>query len=121
MTRTMAGLAALTYPIILIAGGYDKKIPFAPLAEAIVGRVAALALIGQTAPKIAAAVESECQKKGATIAMQYFDSLQKALQWAKEIGRPGDAVLLSPACASFDMFKDFEQRGQIFKKLVSEL
>lgn len=120
-TRTSAGLAALPHPVVLIAGGYDKKIPFEPLAEAVVGRVDALALIGQTAPIIAQTVEQELAKRQETLEMQQFDSLKEALLWAKSQARPGSAVVLSPACASFDMFKDFEARGHYFKKLVEQL
>lgn len=120
-TRTSAGLAALSFPVILIAGGYDKKIPFEPLAEAVVGRVDALALIGQTAPAIAQAVGQELAKQGTSMLMQQFSTLEDALLWAKNQARPGSAVVLSPACASFDMFKDFEARGCVFKKLVMQL
>jgi len=120
-SRTIAGLAALPYPIVLIAGGYDKKIPFEPLAKAVVGRVDALALIGQTAPAIAAAVHEELAAQGTSLPMQQFTSLKEALLWAKEQARPGSAVVLSPACASFDMFKDFEERGRKFKELVHQL
>lgn len=120
-TRTGAGLAALPFPIVLIAGGYDKKIPFEPLAEAAVGRVDALALIGQTAPAIAQAVEQELAKQGASLPMQQFPTLEDALLWSRNQAKPGSAVVLSPACASFDMFKDFEARGHYFKKLVMQL
>lgn len=120
-TRTSAGLAALPFPVVLIAGGYDKKIPFEPLAKAAVGRIDALALIGQTAPAIARAVEQELAKQGTSLPMQQFATLDAALLWAKSQARPGSAVMLSPACASFDMFKDFEARGNAFKKLVMQL
>ncbi len=120
-TRTCAGLAALPYPVVLIAGGYDKKIPFEPLAQAVVGRVDALALIGQTAPAIAQAVERELEKQEATMPMEQFSSLRDALLWAQQQARAGSAVVLSPACASFDMFRDFEERGRVFKQLVNEL
>ncbi len=120
-TRTNAGLAALPFPVVLIAGGYDKKIPFEPLAEAVVGRVDSLALIGQTAPAIAKAVNRELEKQTATMTMQQFATLQEALLWCQKQARPGTAVVLSPACASFDMYKDFEERGRIFKQLVKDL
>ncbi|NLW16868.1 MAG: UDP-N-acetylmuramoyl-L-alanine--D-glutamate ligase [Firmicutes bacterium] len=120
-TRTIAGLAALPYPVVLIAGGYDKKIPFEPLAKAVVGREDALALIGQTAPAIEQALKEELAAQGASLPMQQFDSLQDALLWAQQQARPGSAVVLSPACASFDMFADFEARGRAFKELVHQL
>jgi len=120
-TRTAAGLAALRSPVVLIAGGYDKKIPFQPLAEAMVGRVRALALIGQTAAQIADAVRSLPGDGLAALPIKQFVSLEEAVAWATAQALPGDAVVLSPACASFDMFKDFEQRGNIFKQLVADL
>lgn len=120
-TRTAAGLAALRSQVVLIAGGYDKKIPFQPLAEAMVGRVSALALIGQTAPQIAEAVRNLSGNRLASLPIKQCASLEEAVNWSRAQALPGDAVVLSPACASFDMFKDFEQRGQIFKQLVADL
>lgn len=120
-SRTAAGLQALQSPIVLIAGGYDKKIPFEPLAEAVVGRVRALALIGQTAEQIAGAVVNAQKERPAELLVERCDSLEAAVRWCQLAAHPGDAVVLSPACASFDMFRDFEERGRVFKRLVAGL
>ena len=120
-SRTAAGLQALCSPIVLVAGGYDKKIPFEPLAEAVVGRVRALALIGQTADQIAGAVEEVLRQRPTELLIQRCSSLEGAVRWCQQHAHSGDAVVLSPACASFDMFRDFEERGRVFKRLVSGL
>jgi UDP-N-acetylmuramoylalanine--D-glutamate ligase len=120
-TRTAAGLQALSSPVILIAGGYDKKIPFEPLAKAMLGRVKAVALIGQTAEKIALALRQAAASGTTLPATERCASLEEAVRWCQSQSRPGDAVLLSPACASFDMFRDFEERGRIFKRIVAKL
>ena len=121
-SRTIAGIQSFRDPLVLILGGYDKQIPFEPLAEAVVGRVDAVALIGQTAAKIESAIRTEQERRQiAGPVMQRCDSLETALDWCRAQARPGSAVLLSPACASFDMFQDFEARGNEFKKLVAAL
>ncbi len=120
-SSTIAGLKALSSPVVLIAGGYDKKIPFQTLAEALLGKVRALALIGETADRIADAVAGLGDQSLANLALRKFDSMEEAVAWCRQQAQPGDAVVLSPACASFDMFKDFEQRGQAFKQLVAQL
>lgn len=120
-TRTIAGLDALKLPTVLITGGYDKQIPFEPLAEAVVGRVDAIALIGQTASKIERAVQTVLNVRPAKLAMQKFGTLDEAVVWAQSQAKPGSAIVLSPACASFDMFRDFEERGRVFKQLVEQL
>ncbi|MGI6357697.1 MAG: UDP-N-acetylmuramoyl-L-alanine--D-glutamate ligase [Bacillota bacterium] len=115
---TVAALNALPGSVVLVAGGYDKKIPFQSLAEAMQGKVRALALIGETADKIAQAVSSLDHN---ALAVRKFKSMEEAVLWCRQQAQPGESVLLSPACASFDMYKDFEQRGRVFKRLVSEL
>ena len=120
-TRTIAGLKALPYPVILIAGGYDKNIPFEPLAIVVAERVKALTLVGATAAKIRQAVETEMARQGVVFPMEEYSSLEEALRWSQKLAVPGDAVVLSPACASFDMYKDFEHRGRFFKELVQSL
>lgn len=97
--------------IILIAGGVGKSADFLPLRPAIKKHVKSLLLIGEAAQQIA----SCCQ--GAAPIM-YFDSLSNAVAYAKNIAKPYDNVLLSPACASFDMFDNFEHRGETFINLV---
>jgi len=114
---TIAALKSFSEPIILIAGGYDKKSDFSLLAKEIKKKVKKLILIGQTAQKIALAV-----KKEKPSLPQYFTkSLKEAIQLAYRNAHPYEVVLFSPACASFDMFTNFEERGELFKKLVKEL
>jgi UDP-N-acetylmuramoylalanine--D-glutamate ligase len=99
--------------IILILGGKDKGASYAPLVEAMKGRVKHVLLIGAAAPKITVEIGDIFPK---TPVSSMKDAVEKALR----IGRPGDIVLLSPACASFDMFENYEHRGKVFKKAVEE-
>ncbi len=100
--------------VILIAGGKDKGASYAPLRPLVEGRVKALLLLGQAREKIRAALEGACP-------IEEVPTLQAAVARAAQIGRPGDTVLLSPACASYDMFRDFEERGERFRQAVQEL
>ena len=102
--------------MILIAGGYDKHLPFDDFGMVIKEHVKELFLIGVTAPAIAAAA-----KKAGMERIEMCDSLQAAVLAAKNCAKPGDIVILSPACASFDMFKNFEERGNAFKTMVNQL
>lgn len=120
-TRTMAGLDAIGGDIILIAGGSDKYVSFDQLAEEIVAKVRCVALIGVTAKKIDAALCIAEAKAGKTVERAFFASLTEAVDWSKSQASPGTSILLSPACASFDMFKNFEDRGHQFKQLVQGL
>jgi UDP-N-acetylmuramoylalanine--D-glutamate ligase len=118
---TQAALAAMARPVLLIAGGYDKGLPFHELATAIVQRVKALFLIGTTAAPIAQAVQ-EARAAGATApSVTFCDDLRHAVQAAYRAAVPGDVVLLSPACASYDHFRNFVERGRLFKQYVAEL
>ncbi len=120
-TRTVAGLRSFSQKLILIAGGYDKHLDYTPLGPEIVAHVKALVLTGATAPKIRQAVE---QAKGFDPeALHIYDGYDFAGAVAKahEIAQPGDVVILSPASASFDQFKNFMVRGETFKRIVSEL
>ena len=118
-TRTIAGLNSFKQKLILIAGGYDKKIPFEPLAPKIIEKVKVLILMGVTAPKIEAAVTScECYDPDKSTIL-HVSSMQEAVQKAREVAEKGDIVSLSPACASFDLYPDFEARGRHFKELVN--
>ena len=120
-SRTAAALSALKQPIVAICGGYDKHIPFAPLAEALCARARAVVLTGATAQKIAEAIE-QCPSYDPTkLTVRHAPDLNQAVQTAKALARAGDAVLLSPACASFDAFPNFEVRGNTFKQLVMAL
>ena len=120
-SRTIAGLNAFDQKVIVIAGGYDKKIPFAPLAPVLVDKAKLVILIGSTAETIRAAVTgSEGYTPGAPELIMAA-SLEEAVELAGQNALTGDIVTLSPACASFDMFKNYESRGEIFKQLVRSL
>ncbi len=116
-TRTLAGLRSFPQKVILIAGGYDKKIPFDALGPALCAHVKHLLLIGATAPLLRACVE---HLDGAPV-VEDCGTLDVAVARAREIAREGDVVLLSPACASFDQFQNFEARGEAFVRLVNSL
>lgn len=119
-TRTAAGLHALKTKPILIAGGYDKHIPFDGLGDEICLHAKALYLCGDTSDKIEAAVKASKYYDG-SLEMRKFDDFRKAVVAASENAVSGDIVLLSPACAAFDMFKNFAERGRYFKEIVMEL
>jgi UDP-N-acetylmuramoylalanine--D-glutamate ligase len=117
---TIAALEAFEQPVIIIAGGYDKNLPFDELGEKIAERAKAAVLIGQTAPKIADAIEKKTAiERG--LKVEIIHSLAKAVDLAHNLSVPGDIVLLSPACASYDMFDNFQQRGREFCKLVRQI
>ena len=120
-TRTVAGLKAFEKPVILLAGGYDKKIPFEPLANEGHEKIKALILFGLTKYKIEVAFKKLEEEKNISIPTYIVDSLEEAVNKAREISEEGDKVTLSPACASFDMFKNFMIRGNKFKELVNNL
>lgn len=120
-TRTLSGINAFKENIILIAGGYDKNLDYEPLAKPVVDKVSSLILIGQTAEKIFDAVKSEAEKENKKIDIYMCDSLEQTVEIAKKSAKKGDVVLFSPASASFDMFKNFADRGEKFKKLVNNI
>jgi UDP-N-acetylmuramoylalanine--D-glutamate ligase len=119
--RTLTALEAFEQPKILIAGGYDKKIPFDELGKEIAKRVKAAILIGVTAPKIAESIESATEDTEKKIIIKQANSLAEAADLARGIAKVGDVVLLSPACASYDMFENFQHRGREFIRLVNKL
>ncbi|MBW7989397.1 MAG: UDP-N-acetylmuramoyl-L-alanine--D-glutamate ligase [Planctomycetes bacterium] len=114
----IAALEAFSQPKIIIAGGYDKNLPFEELGQKIAAGAKAAVLLGQTASKIASAIKLFPQ---AGVKVQIVNSLSDAVQSAARLAAPGDVVLLSPACASYDMFENFQHRGQEFTKLVRAL
>lgn len=120
-TRTIAGLYAFDERIILIAGGYDKNLDYQPLAKPILEKVDTLILVGQTSSKIASAVNIELLNKHKNIDMHFCKTLEETVKLAHKIAKSGDIVLFSPASASFDMFKNFDERGKVFKKLVNQI
>jgi UDP-N-acetylmuramoylalanine--D-glutamate ligase len=115
VASTLKALESFAEPIVLIAGGKGKGQDFAPLAAAAHGRVRHAVLIGEDGPKIGAAL------RAAGVPTVASPSLEAAVETARGLAGPGDVVLLSPACASFDMFDNFEHRGDVFKKLVERL
>lgn len=120
-TRSIACLKAQEKPIVLIAGGYDKKIPYEPLAPYIAEKVKVLILMGKTAPKIKAALE-KCEKYNpAKIKITEVETMEDAVAAAVKYSGKGDRVYLSPASASFDLYPNFEARGTHFKNIVNSL
>lgn len=120
-TRTIAGLNAFNEEIILIAGGYDKHLDYEPIAKPIVDNVKALVLIGQTSKKIYEAVDKQLKKENKNMDIYMCDEFSNTVQIAKQIAKKGQIVLFSPASASFDLFKNFAERGEKFKQLVNSL
>lgn len=120
-TRTIAGLNSFDEEIVLIAGGYDKNLDYTPIAKPIVEKVKKLILIGQTSGKIYDCVKEEAEKQNTKIDIYMCNTLEETVNLAKRVAKPHQVVLFSPASASFDMFKNFADRGEQFKKLVNEL
>ncbi len=116
---TLKAIETMTKPTALILGGYDKKVSFDALSREIAEKrelIRETVLIGETAPQI----ESSLRAAGYDH-IQHADTLREAVQLCRQIAEDGWNVLLSPACASFDMFRDYEERGRVFKRIVSEL
>ena len=120
-TRTIAGLKSFDENIVLIAGGYDKHLDYTPIAKPIVENVGSLILLGQTANKIYSAVTYELKFSDKELPIYKVNTLEEAVEKANEISKKGDVVLFSPASASFDMFKNFAERGNKFKQIVNKL
>lgn len=120
-SRTIAGLRSFQKKVILIAGGYDKHIPYDVLGPEITAHVKYLILTGVTAPKIRTAVEHAPDYRADNPPIEDVSSLQDAVLTARRIAAPGDVVILSPASASFDQFKNFMERGNAFKAMVNAL
>ena len=120
-TRTIAGLRSFNQRIILIAGGYDKKIPYEPLAPEILAHVKTLVLMGATGPRIEAAVRACPGFDESALTILHADSMQHAVELARGAAQPGDVVSLSPASASFDLYPNFEVRGRDYKNIVNNL
>lgn len=110
------GIRAMNKPTVLIGGGYDKQSEYDQWIEAFDGKVKAFVLIGQTRDKIA-----ECAKKHGVKNIILADTFEEAFSVCVEQAQPGDAVLLSPACASWGMFPNYEVRGKVFKELVEKI
>ncbi len=119
-TRARAGLYSFKQKVILIAGGYDKHIPFDEFGEDIKARCKRVYLIGATAPLIKEAIIKAYEGKRTLPVIQY-PTLERAVKEAYMAAEAGDVVILSPACASFDMYKNFEERGKRYKEIVRSL
>ena len=111
---TIAAVAGMPGPLVMIAGGEGKGQDFAPLGKAFQGKVREAVLIGKDAPAIAAALKGMCRT-------ETVSSMEAAVSQAHRIAVAGDTVLLSPACASFDMFRDYGHRGDVFATAVQKL
>ena len=120
-TRTIAGLRSFDRKVILIAGGYDKHIPYEPLAPEITAHVKNLVLMGATGPRIEKAVREDPNFNEAELPIQHADNMQHAVELARACAKPGDIIILSPASASFDLYPNFEVRGREFKSIVNAL
>ena len=118
-TRTIAGLNSYDEKIVLIAGGYDKNLDYTPIAKPILEHVSKLILFGATKDKIYKAVTDK--KTNENIQIYVLNTLEEVVNKAKEVAIPKEVVLFSPASASFDMFKNFADRGIQFKNLVNKL
>ena len=110
------GIKAMSKPTVLIGGGYDKESEYDEWIDSFEGKVKWLVLIGQTREKIA-----ECAKSHGFDKIRFADTYEECLKLCTELAEAGDAVLLSPACASWGMFKNYEERGDLFKEYVRSL
>ena len=109
----LAAVAGMAGPLVIIAGGDGKGQDFAPLADAFRGKVRRAVLIGRDAKRLGAALEGACE-------VEYAASMEQAVAAARRSARPGDSVMLSPACASLDMFRDYAHRGEAFAAAARE-
>ncbi|MHC4788455.1 MAG: UDP-N-acetylmuramoyl-L-alanine--D-glutamate ligase [Planctomycetota bacterium] len=115
----VAAVESFAGPLTLIAGGYDKKIDLSPLARAAGASVKVFVAMGQTGPRLASAVRRESGRLGRSVlVLEGIRTLEEAVRAAAEVSMPGWSVLFSPGCASYDMFENYEDRGQRFKGLV---
>jgi UDP-N-acetylmuramoylalanine--D-glutamate ligase len=120
-TRVLACLAAFDQKQIMIQGGSDKGISFEPMAAPICDKVKVLILMGETAQKIREAVTSAPNYEDSGLKIYMVKDMKEAVETAHDCAQPGDIVSLTPACASFDMYRMFEERGKHFKQCVNEL
>jgi UDP-N-acetylmuramoylalanine--D-glutamate ligase len=122
-SRTIAGLKSFKQKVILIAGGKDKNIPYDDLGEVLVEKVKRLILIGQTSEKIEKSLMDAVERtgKGKDIPIMHCQTYSEVVKTAYNSADKGDIIILSPASTSFDMFRNFEERGNIFKEIVNGL
>ncbi len=113
---TIRAIEAMKKPTVLILGGFDKHSEFDELFDAFSGKIKACVLLGETSSKI----QTAANRKGCGGLCHRAENFSRAVDMARDLAAPGDAVLLSPACASWDMFDNYEVRGQVFKRIVKE-
>lgn len=122
--RAAAAVRSFAEPIVLLAGGRDKHLPWEDLAKLTMNKVRHLILFGEAADLIARAIAEARARNNGSLMLQSIhkvDTLEEAVPLAAQVARPGDVVLLSPGGTSFDAFRDFEERGERFKELVHRL
>jgi len=122
-SRTIAALSTFKHKVILIAGGKDKGIPYDPIGQIIAEKVKCLLLIGATAPRIEEAFNNYIHQTDieSEVKIIHCDTYEEVVNQAYAQATSGDCIILSPASTSFDMFKNFEHRGNVFKELVNKL
>ena len=120
-SRSVAGIKSFEAPVVLIAGGSSKKLSFDSLGEVIAERVKSAVLVGHTACEIKASIEKSGMKTGRKVRTVMAEDFEEAVHTAFLEASPGDVVLLSPACASFDFFSNYKARGERFKEIVEGL
>ena len=113
---TICAIESMENPTVIILGGYDKDADFTALAKSFTDKIKAAVVLGQTGQKI-----SKALLQNEFGAITFAKDFEGAVRSAYEIAKPGYNVLLSPACASFDMFKDFEERGRVFKEIAFKI
>lgn len=114
---TIAALESFDEPVVILAGGYDKQVDLTSLSKKIAKRAKAASLLGQTAAVLKNGITTE----NARVAVESCSDFDRAFAWAVEQSSPGDVILLSPGCASYDWFQSFVDRGEQFCKLVKQL
>lgn len=119
-TRTLASIRSMGQKVNLILGGYDKNLDFEPLAKEGHPYIKAVVLVGKTRYKIERVFKALAEEQGIFIPVHMAESFEDAVMQLKSISRAGDIAMLSPACASFDMFRNFEERGEVFREYVNE-
>jgi UDP-N-acetylmuramoylalanine--D-glutamate ligase len=116
--RSIASMRSFQQPVILIAGGRNKQLPLDDWARVVKDRVRAVVLMGEAGEEM----EQALRAAGAEdLSLFRADSMERAVEWAWRCARPGDVVLLAPGGTSFDMYRDFEQRGERFREIVARL
>ena len=116
--RTLAGIRSFDEPLVLLLGGRDKRLPLEELAGEALRRCRAVVVFGESAGKLEAALREAKRSQGKAARIVRAGTLDEAFEAARRAARPGDAVLLSPACTSFDAYENFERRGEHFRSLV---